>query len=253
MEKISIFFTELAQIVHFAIDAVKQFPYNIRHPKETMSNIWEIGVRSVPVVAMTGLFTGMILGLQLGSAVESFISGSAIFVGAALSVSVILELGPVLSSLIVVSRVCSSVTAQLGTMRVTEQIDALKTMSVDPIQYLVSPKVLAGMISLPILGYICSLLSIIGGWIMLTLVHHVDSTTFWEYSRVTLSAVYVWQALAKTMLIGATILVVSTFYGFNTRGGADGVGKATIKSVVISSFMVILLDYLLGSLFVLFA
>lgn len=250
MNKLKNLFIELGLFFHFTVDAFKYFIYNLKNPREMIKNIWDIGVKSISVVGLTGLFTGMILGLQLGDAMESIISGTAQYVGAGLSIAIIRELGPVLTSLIVVSRVCSSVTAKLGTMRVTEQIDALKTLSVNPMQYLVTPRVMAGMVALPILGSISSFLAIMGGFVMLTLVHKVGGSAFWEWAQLTLRTGYVFEALIKLVIFGGTLLLISTFYGFNTKGGAEGVGNATIKSVVVSSFMVILLDYLLGSIFI---
>ncbi len=244
------FFVTLGTFMVFMGDTFRHFPENIRHPGETLKHVWDIGVKSVPIVFMTGFFVGMILGLQLGESLEHFIVGTAQFVGGALSLSIFRELGPVLTSLIVVSRVCSSVTAQLGTMRVTEQIDALSTMSKDPMGYLVAPRVLAGMISLPVLGYISIFVSMVGGWLMMTLVNGVNSSTYWEWAQIPLDVINVVEGGVKLLIMGAMILLIATYYGFNTKGGADGVGKATISSVVTSSFMVILVDYIIGSIFI---
>ncbi len=246
------FFTILSKFILFAGQAFKHIPYNIRHPKEMLKHIWTIGVQSIPIVGLTGLFTGMILGLQVGQALDYVIAGTSQFVGGALGVAVIRELGPVLTSLIVVSRVCSSITAQIGTMRVTEQIDALSTLSVNPMRYLVSSRLLAGIISLPVLCYISSIISISGGWIMNVIAHGTTSYTYWYWVRFPLRMVYVVEAGVKMIVIGTALMLISTFFGFNTKGGADGVGKATITSVVTSSFMVILLDYMLGIMFIIF-
>lgn len=247
--KIRTFFITLGEFMIFAGRTFRHFPDNIRHPQEFIKHIWSIGVKSIPIVVMTGLFTGMILALQLGISIDTFINGASQFVGGALSLAMFRELGPVLTSLIVVSRVCSSVTAQLGTMRVTEQIDALSTMSKDPMGYLVAPRVLAGIISLPILGSMSILVSMLGGWVMQTSVQGINSETFWEWAQIPLQIKSVIEPVTKLMVMGATMLLIATYYGFNTRGGADGVGKATISSVVSSSFMVIFLDYILGAIF----
>lgn len=250
--KIGKFFTKLSEILMFGIKAFRYLPYNARHPKETLKHIWHIGVKSIPVTSLTGFFTGMILGLQIGNALEYIMSGTAQFVGGALGIAIIRELGPVLTSLIVVSRVCSSVTAELGTMRVTEQIDALSTLSVDPVRYLVSSRLLAGIISLPVLTFIASLVSLFGGWISAYGAHKVTSYTYWEWVQIPLKAKYVVESMTKSIVVGATLMLIATYQGFNAKGGADGVGKATIRSVVASSFMVILLDYILGMLFIIF-
>jgi phospholipid/cholesterol/gamma-HCH transport system permease protein len=211
----------------------------------------EIGVKTVPIILLTGLFTGMILGLELADTLESMIAGTAQFIGAALSVSLLKELGPVLTSLIVVSRVCSSVTAQIGTMRVTEQIDALQTFAVDPVDFLVTPRVLAGIVSVPILSALSIAIGFTGGWLTIIFGFDVDNAVFWEMAQFPLRVAFVWESIAKTAVIGGAILLISTYMGFRTRGGADGVGKATIRSVVTSSLMVIVLDYLIGMFFIL--
>ncbi len=250
--KMNNFFIKLSKLLMFGIEALRNLPYNIKHPKETLKHIWHIGIRSIPVVGLTGFFTGMILGLQIGNALEYIMSGTAQFVGGALGIAIIRELGPVLTSLIVVSRVCSSVTAELGTMRVTEQIDALKTLSVDPIRFLVSSRLLAGIVAMPVLTFISSLISMFGGWLSAFGAHKVTSYTYWEWVQIPLKASYVWESMTKSVVIGATLMLIATYQGFNAQGGADGVGKATIRSVVSSSFMVILLDYFLGMLFIIF-
>lgn len=239
----------LGQFMIFMADTFKHFPENIRRPHEFIKHIWDIGVKSIPIVGLTGLFTGMILALQLGLALDTFINGASQFIGGALSLAGFRELGPVLTSLIVVSRVCSSVTAQIGTMRVTEQIDALATMSKDPMSYLVAPRVLAGIVSLPVLGAINILIYLLGGWFMMTYVIGINSETFWEWAQIPLVLKSVVEPVVKLAIMGATMLLIATYYGFNTRGGADGVGKATNSSVVTSSFMVIFLDFIIGTIF----
>jgi len=221
-------------------------------PYELFRNILSIGVMSVPVVTATGLFMGLILGLQLGNAMEAIIAGTAQYISGALSVSLVKEVGPVFTSLIVVSRVCSSVTAQIGTMKVTEQIDALKTFAVNPTSFLVTPRVLAGVISLPILGFISILASMVGAWLMLTIFYDIPTSAFIEIAQLPLKVKYIVESLAKMMIIGGFLLLVSTYCGFEAKNGAAGVGEATIRSVVISSFLVILLDYLLGAIFLIF-
>jgi phospholipid/cholesterol/gamma-HCH transport system permease protein len=193
----------------------------------------------------------MILGIELADTLEAMIAGTAQFIGAALSVSLLKELGPVLTSLIVVSRVCSSVTAKLGTMRVTEQIDALQTFAVDPVDFLVSPRLLAGIVCVPILAALSIAIGFTGGWLTIIVGFDVDNAIFWEMAQFPLKVAFVWEYLAKTAIIGGAILLISTYAGFRTKGGADGVGKATIRSVVTSSLMVIVLDYLIGMFFIL--
>ncbi len=252
MDKLRAFFLDLGKFTLFSLEAIRYIPRNIVKPSETIRNIIMIGVQSVPVVLITGLFMGLIMGLQLGDAMESTIAGTAQYISGALSVSMLKEIGPVFTSLIVVSRVCSSVTAQIGTMKVTEQIDALKTFAVNPIGFLVSPRLLAGIISLPILGFLSILFSMIGAWLMITTIYDIPTPVFLEVAQIPLKLKYIFESFSKMMVIGGFMLLVSTYCGFETKGGAAGVGEATIRSVVVSSFLVILLDYILGTIFIMF-
>lgn len=249
MEKINSFFHELGQFGVFFLETIKYVPRNLKRPREIFNNVYTIGVQSIPVVIITGFFLGMIMGLQLGDAMEGVIAGTAQYISGALSLAMVKELGPVFTSLIVVSRVCSSVTAHLGTMKVTEQIDALKTFAVNPVGYLSTPRVLAGIIALPLLGYMSIMASMFGSWLMITSLHDIPTVTFLEVAQIPLKMKFVFESVFKMMVIGGFILQVSTYCGFEAKNGAAGVGEATIRSVVISSFMVILLDYILGALF----
>jgi phospholipid/cholesterol/gamma-HCH transport system permease protein len=138
-------------------------------------------------------------------------------------------------------------------MKVTEQIDALKTFAVNPVSYLATPRVIAGMLSLPILGFISILISMFGSWLMITIVQDVPTQAFLEIAQYPLKMRYVYESLFKMIVIGGFMLLVSTYCGFEAKNGAAGVGEATIRSVVISSFLVILLDYLLGATFMIFS
>jgi phospholipid/cholesterol/gamma-HCH transport system permease protein len=253
MEKLKAFFHDLGQFTRFSIEAFKYFPKNILKPREIFQNVFSIGVESLPVVLTTGLFMGLIFGLQLGNAMEAIIAGTAQYISGALSLSLIKEIGPVFTSLIVVSRVCSSVTAHLGTMKVTEQIDALKTFAVNPVDYLVTPRVLAGIISLPLLGFFSILVSLFGSWLMISALYDVPNSVFLEVAQIPLKTRFIYESVFKMAIIGAVLLLVSTYCGFQTKEGAAGVGKSVIRSVVVSSFLVIMLDYLLGAVFMLFS
>jgi phospholipid/cholesterol/gamma-HCH transport system permease protein len=249
LKKLKDFFIELGHFFSFFIEALREFPANFRHPIEIIKNIWSVGVMSIPIIVATSFCVGLILGMQLGNGMERIIAGTAQYMSGALAVSTVLELGPIFSALILVSRVCSSVTAQIGTMKVTEQIDALRTLSVNPIGYLVTPRIIAGMISLPVLGSMSIIATMFGGWIMLSSVHGVDTTTYLMWSQLFLKVRYVWESITKMTVLGGMLLAVSTYHGFYTSGGAVGVGNSTIKSVVTSSFLVILIDYVMSSIF----
>jgi phospholipid/cholesterol/gamma-HCH transport system permease protein len=252
MKKIEEILSEIGNFFIFFLESIYYMWENIKNPLQVFENIYFIGVKSIIVVVATGFFMGLILGLQLSDALESIITGTSQYLSGALSVALVKELGPVFTSLIVVSRVCSSVTAHIGTMKVTEQIDALKTFGVNPVGYLATPRVMAGMISLPILGFISILTSMFGAWLMISLTQEIPAIVFIEVAQIPLRIRYIFESLIKMIVIGGFILEISTFYGFQAKNGAAGVGEATIKSVVVSSFLVILLDYILGAIFLLF-
>jgi len=252
MKKIEEILSEIGNFFIFFLESIYYMWENIKNPLQVFENIYFIGVKSIIVVVATGFFMGLILGLQLGDALESIITGTSQYLSGALSVALVKELGPVFTSLIVVSRVCSSVTAHIGTMKVTEQIDALKTFGVNPVGYLATPRVMAGMISLPILGFISILTSMFGAWLMISLTQEIPAIVFIEVAQIPLRIRYIFESLIKMIVIGGFILEISTFYGFQAKNGAAGVGEATIKSVVVSSFLVILMDYMLGAIFLLF-
>ncbi|MCX7821314.1 MAG: ABC transporter permease [Brevinematales bacterium] len=241
---------EIGNFFIFFIETLYYFLENLKKPVNIIENIYNIGVKSLPVVVSTGFFLGLIMGLQLSDALESIISGTSQYISGALSVALVKELGPVFTSLIVVSRVCSSVTAHIGTMKVTEQIDALKTFGINPVGFLATPRVIAGMISLPILGFFSIMASMIGAWIMIGMLGEIPLSVYIEVAQIPLKVKYILESIFKMIIIGGFILEISTFYGFEAKNGAAGVGEATIKSVVVSSFMVILLDYILGSIFI---
>ena len=192
-------------------------------------------------------FIGIVLAMQSAYQLEQM--GAAIYVAALVGVSMTREIGPVLTSLVIAGRVGAAITAELSTMKVTEQIDALRTLSVNPIGYLVTPRIIAGMISLPVLGSMSIIATMFGGWIMLSSVHGVDTTTYLMWSQLFLKVRYVWESITKMTVLGGMLLAVSTYHGFYTSGGAVGVGNSTIKSVVTSSFLVILIDYVMSSIF----
>lgn len=248
-QRILSFFHDIGEFFLFALEVIRKFRFGIHQWQELIKQVYIIGFESIPVVILTGLFSGLIMGLSLGSALESIIMGTAQYLSGGLSVALVKELGPVLTALIVVSRVCSSVTAHLGTMRVTEQIDALETMGVDPVEYLVVPRVVAGMISLPVLGLISIVFSLIGGWMMISGVHGVQTAVYIEWAQIPLKINHILESVFKMIFIGGFVLTVSTHEGFRASGGAAGVGNATIRSVVTSSVMVIFLDYVLGTIF----
>jgi len=218
----------------------------VRRPfpmKLTLQQMEEVGVRSLPVVLITAIFTGAVLALQTFSGFKRF--GAEGLVGTVVALSMTRELGPVLASIMVAGRVGSAMAAELGTMRVTEQIDALITLATDPVRYLVVPRFLAGMIMLPFLVVFADLVGIIGGYFVAVNVLGTSSTIYvnrtlqyLEFSDVTIG-------LLKASVFGMIIALIGCQMGFFTSGGAEGVGRATTKAVVVASILILISNYFL--------
>ena len=209
-----------------------------------------IGVQSLPIVLLTGLFTGMVLALQSAVQLEQF--GATMYIGRLVAASMIRELGPVLAGLMVAGRVGSGIAAQLGSMKVTEQIDALNTLGTDPIKKLVTPRVLAALIMMPVLTVMTDLVGIFGGNIIASLYIGLPSSLYWRTVWEQIAAGgftlrYIpndfVQGLAKPFVFGGIISITACHYGLQTTGGTEGVGLSTTRTVVTASILILVVDY----------
>jgi len=209
--------------------------------REILKQMEEIGVRSFPVIAITAAFTGMVLALQSFTGFKRF--GAESMVGTVVALSVTRELGPVLTGLMVSGRVGSAMAAELGTMRVTEQIDALYTLATNPIKYLIVPRFLAAMIMLPILVVFADVIGILGGYLVSVQILGTNPTLYvrrtWDY----LESNDIYTGLLKAIIFGVMIATASCYHGFTAQGGAEGVGRATTKAVVLSSLLILISNY----------
>jgi phospholipid/cholesterol/gamma-HCH transport system permease protein len=201
-----------------------------------------IGVGSLTVVLLAGLFTGMVLALNSGYTLDQF--GARSMVGRLISASMVKELGPVLTGLMVSGRVGSGIAAELGSMLVTDQIAALRALGTDPIRKLIVPRVLAGVIMVPILTVLASGIGMVGGWIVTVLQFHVASTIYWSSVTQGLYVQDVWMGIIKPFFLGFTIVTIGCHVGMRTTGGTQGVGNATKLAVVASSVAVIAVDFM---------
>lgn len=205
-----------------------------------------IGVNSSAIVIITGVFTGMVLALQSYHGFRKF--GGEGLVGATVALSMTRELGPVLTSLMVTGRAGSAMAAELGTMRVTEQIDALTVMALNPIKYLVVPRVIASFIMLPVLTIIADFVGIIGGYIVGVKLLGINEGAFINKIIKHLDLDDIYNGLIKAACFGIIFSMISCYKGFYTSGGAEGVGRSTTEAVVISSVSILVSDYVLTSL-----
>ena len=207
----------------------------------------EIAWFSLPVVALTAVFTGMVLALQSYTGFARFNAQSAI--ASVVVISLVRELGPVLAALMVAGRIGASFAAEIGTMRVTDQIDALTTLSTNPMKYLVAPRLLAAVIALPLLVLVADVLGVMGGWLIGTQKLGFVSAAYLKSTFDYLEADDVVSGLVKAAVFGFVIALMGTWCGYNSKGGAQGVGGATTKAVVASSILILALDYILTEIF----
>ncbi len=207
----------------------------------------EIGFFSLPVVALTALFTGMVLALQSSTGLARFSAESAVANLVVLSVT--RELGPVLAGLMVAGRVGAAMAAEIGTMRVTDQVDALSTLSTNPMKYLVAPRLLAGVVALPLLVAVADVLGVFGGFIIATVKLGFNPPTYLANTLAFVQTGDVVSGLVKAAVFGLLITLMGCYHGYNSRGGAQGVGAATTSAVVGASVLILAFDYVLTELF----
>lgn len=218
--------------------------------RDTLQQMDTIGVWSLGIVILTGLFTGMVLALQ--SAVEMRQFGATIYIGRLVGASAVRELGPVLTALMVTGRAGSGMAAQIGAMKVTEQVDALLTMGVDPVRKLVAPRVLAALVMLPLLTLVTDLLAILGGLLIAVTKLNLTADLYMRSVYVTLAdtgfvlryiPIDLVSGLVKPVVFGLIMALTSCYYGLQTRGGTEGVGRSTTQAVVTSSVLILAADY----------
>jgi phospholipid/cholesterol/gamma-HCH transport system permease protein len=223
--------------------------------RDVVMQMDRIGVGSLPIVLLTGLFTGMVMALQ--SSVELSKFGADIYIGNLVGASMVRELGPVLCSLMVAGRAASGIAAEIGSMRVTEQIDALQSFGTDPIKKLVTPRFVAALIMLPVLTMLADIVGILGGLIVAVFRIGIPADTYLDGVFNTLAqGGFVFRfipkdfisGLFKPFVFGGIIALTASYYGLNTKGGTEGVGEAATKSVVACSVLILAVDYFLTQL-----
>lgn len=207
-----------------------------------------IGVGSLTVVLLTGVFTGAVLALQSGFTLDQF--GARSVVGRLVSASMVKELGPVLTALMVTGRVGSGIAAELGSMAVTEQINALRALGTDPVRKLALPRIVAGVLMVPVLTVISDAVGILGGWLVAVTQLRVASTVYWNSVFDGLYLEDVWMGLIKPFVLGFVIVSVGCHVGLRTTGGTQGVGRATTNAVVAGSVAVLAVDFFLTKLII---
>ncbi|MGA7712459.1 MAG: ABC transporter permease [Rhizomicrobium sp.] len=238
---------EIGRLAVFMIDAVTACFRPPIYWTLILQQMKRIGYFSLPVVGLTAFFTGGVLALQIYTGASRY--GAEQFVPTVVLVGILRELGPVIAGLMVAGRVAAAIAAELGTMRVTEQIDALTTLSTNPIKYLVVPRLVAALISLPLLVAIADSIGVFGGYVASTQSLGFTGSIYLNTTMGALNNNDIASGLVKALVFGFLIALMGTFHGFNSKGGAQGVGAATTSAVVSSSILILAANYVLTNIF----
>jgi phospholipid/cholesterol/gamma-HCH transport system permease protein len=241
-----LFFAHLYRFSALALSTVRAVVQLPRYIHLVSAQMMSIGVRSLPIVVFTAAFMGMVTSVQAVYQFQSYVP--LYLVGSVVTESVVLELGPVLTALVLSGRVGANIAAELGTMKVTEQIDALESLAIDPIAYLIMPRVIAGMIMLPVLTVFADVIGMLGGLLASVLSLEITYFDFVKGMRIYFVPWDIFYGLIKALIFGTSMTLISCYQGLHARGGAEGVGRAATNAVVASCLSIFLLNYLLAAL-----
>ena len=238
----------IGDFTRFALEALRVFVRRGIPLRETLRQFESISVRSSPIVLITALFTGMVLALQTASALGRF--GARPYTGSFVGLAFVLELGPVLTAIVVAGRVGAGITAELGSMAVSEQVDAIRALGADPMQKLVVPRLVATTLGLPMLALLANLLGI-GGGLLIAVQSGIGANFYYQSVVAVVTLPDLWNGLVKTLVFGFLIAMIACHEGLSTTGGTLGVGRATTRAVVVSSIAVFVSDFFLTKLILL--
>jgi len=239
---------EVGDITMFGVSSIRLSFTKPNRYGEIIKHMEFIGNQSVFIVALTALFTGLALSFQLYLGFKAF--NAVNMVGPTVALGITRELGPVLTGLIVAARAGGAMAARLGTMRVNEQIDALDVMGVNTRQYLIAPRIYAAVICMPLLTAVFDFVAMLGSYVLCVKLVELDEAIFWDRVNQMIEIRHINEGLFKAAIFGMFFAVICTYRGFNTTGGAKGVGDATNQGVVSSMVMIIILDYFLTNVFI---
>ncbi len=255
---------EAPSVVQILTEAFKQFVLDVqnyakmsalsltnlfrkpRYTQDALDQMDDIGVGSLPIVLLSGFFIGAVMVLQTGQQFQRF--GQVSLTGDIVSLALVRELGPTITGLLVAGRCSSGIASELGSMLVTEQVDAMRAMGTDPSRKLISPRVLASLLTLPLLTTISVFVGLLGGMVASVFSLRLSPTTFWQRAIAILEFSDLMQGFTKSLLFAFILSTVGCYKGLNVRGGTQGVGRATTQSVVVSSVLIIIADTFLTKL-----
>lgn len=240
-------FERLGRGTLFLIQIFKHLPLLWRRPRLIITQIYAVGVLSLTIILVSGLFVGMVLGLQLYNTLVNF--GSTEILGAVIALSLVRELGPVITALLFAGRAGSALTAEIGLMKATEQLSALEMMAVDPIKRIVTPRFIAATFSMPLLTAIFSMIGILGGHLVVVELLGVDAGAFWSLMQATVEWVAdIANGIVKSIVFGIVVTWIAVFEGYDCLPTSEGVSRATTRTVVHSSLAILGLDFILTAL-----
>jgi phospholipid/cholesterol/gamma-HCH transport system permease protein len=243
LKKVTAALEDFGRMILFTVEAVA---WAVRPPfrlDQILTQMAVIGVGSAFIVGATGLATGMVFALQMNYALKQFAAEA--YVGGSVAFSLARELAPVFTGLMVTGRAGSAIATELGTMRVTEQIDAMESMAVNPIQYLVVPRIIASILMFPVLTMVFDAIGYFGGFVMGVYVARIPIGPFIDHTREFVDPTDIFHGLYKALVFGAIVSIVTTWRGYAATGGAKGVGEGTTRGVVMSSIAVLVADYII--------
>lgn len=237
--------TQIGACGLFLLTILAAIPRSFRHGRETVRQLWFVGAMSLTIIMVCGLFVGMVLGLQLYYVLSIF--GGTAASGTVVAIAIYRELGPVVTALLFAGRAGTSITAEIGLMRATDQIAAMEMMAVDPIAYVAAPRFLAGVIAMPLLCCVFCMLGIFGGHLVGVNWLGIDNGTFWSNMTATVD---VWKdvvngVLYKSVAFGAVVSLIAVYQGYTTAPTSEGVAYATTRTVVASSIAILAIDFVL--------
>ena len=241
------------EVQEFALLAARAIQNIFRSPHYLTDILFQmdfIGFGSLPIVVLTGFFTGAVLALQSYKTLATF--GETSLTGQVVALSLVRELGPVLTSLMVAGRNSSGIASELGSMVVSEQIDAMRALGTDPGKKLVTPRLVATVVMLPLLTILSDIMGLLGGFMVSSLIVHLNSSQYWSQAYHSLDMQDVFQGLIKPFIFAFIVALVGCYYGLTTRGGTQGVGRATTQAVVTASVLILLTDFFLTKMILAF-
>ena len=220
----------------------------LRRPRLIVHQIYNTGARSLIIIMLCGLFVGMVLGLQGFDLLQRF--GSEDALGIAASLSLIKELGPVMTALLFAGRAGTALTSEIGLMRATDQLTAMQMMAVDPLRRVVAPRLLGGIVAMPLLVAVFDLIGLLGAQLVGVKWMGVDAGSFWSQTQEAVRLHDVWEGVVKSLVFGVACSLIAVYEGYNAAPTAEGVGLATTRTVVSSAVLTLLLDYMLTAAFI---